>query len=92
VLNRLAIGIRNTLRHLQRHPRRLVITTTSLPPAVQNQPYDVTLSATGGTLPYTWSLAPGNTLPSDLSLSSLGVIMGTPKVVGTFTFVVQVQG
>jgi len=50
----------------------------------------VTLTATGGTTPYTWSLSAG-TLPAGLTLaSSTGVISGTPTGTGTSNFTVQV--
>ena len=52
------------------------ITTTSLPAATKTGTYSQTLGATGGTTPYTWSVAVG-TLPTGLSLSSSGVISGT---------------
>jgi hypothetical protein len=66
------------------------VTTTSLPSGTQNTAYSATLAATGGTLPYTWSLSSG-TLPAGLSLaSSTGVISGTPTGSGTSNFTVQV--
>jgi hypothetical protein len=49
-----------------------------------------TLEATGGTTPYSWSVVSGN-LPSGISLSTQGVLSGTPSVAATFTFTVQVQ-
>jgi hypothetical protein len=66
----------------------LTITTTSLPDATLNAPYSVPLGATGGTPPYTWSLASG-TLPAGLTLSNGGVISGTPTSRGTFGFAVR---
>jgi|GEM_PF-792494 len=61
----------------------LSITTTSLPGGTQGTAYPSTqLGATGGTTPYTWT-ATG--LPSGLSLSSGGVLSGTPSQSGTFT-------
>jgi hypothetical protein len=68
----------------------LTITTTSLPSGLQNQAYAATLAATGGTAPYTWSLANGTVLPAGLSLSSGGQISGIATVAGTGTFTVQV--
>jgi len=49
--------------------------------------YSQTLTASGGTSPYTFALASG-ALPTGLSLSSSGVIAGTPSA-GTFTFVAR---
>ncbi len=68
----------------------LVITTTQLPAGTVQVPYSATLGASGGTLPYTWSIISG-TLPIGLSLSSSGVISGTPTVAGASNFTVQVQ-
>ena len=65
------------------------ITTIFLPNGVINVAYTGTLTASGGTLPYTWSLASGS-LPSGLTLSG-GAISGTPTATGTFNFVVQVS-
>ena len=50
-----------------------------------------TLQANNGTLPYTWSVV-SNSLPTGLSLSSAGVISGTPAAgAQTATFRVQVR-
>ncbi len=72
-------------------PPALTITTTSpLPSATVGAAYSATLAATGGTSPYTWTLASGSTLPAGLSLSSAGVISGTPTSAVSSTFTVQV--
>ena len=65
-----------------------VITTLTLPNGTINISYSTQLSASGGTIPFTWSIASG-TLPAGLSLSSAGVISGTPTTVGTSTFIVK---
>ncbi len=53
-------------------------TTHSLPDGDVGSAYDATLTATGGTAPYTWSLTSG-TLPSGLALNATsGAITGTP--------------
>jgi hypothetical protein len=70
-------------------PADLVITTTTVPNGQIGVAYSQTLVATGGTTPYTWSTV-GGTLPSGLSLSSGGVISGTPTATGTSSFTVQV--
>ncbi len=72
----------------------LQITTNSLPYGNQGAQYNgasgLTLTATGGTTPLTWSLQPGTFLPPGLTLSSGGVISGTPGSTGQYfpTFVV----
>ncbi len=64
------------------------ITTTSLPNATQNVFYSQALSRTGGTSPWSWTLAAGS-LPSGLSLSTDGVISGTPTTLQTSSFTVR---
>ncbi len=68
----------------------LVITTSSLPNAVQNAAYNQTLTVTGGSGAKTWSLPEGSVLPVGLSLGSTGAITGTPTVAGAYTFTVGV--
>jgi hypothetical protein len=64
----------------------------TLPRGVINVEYNTSLSATGGTPSYSWSLQPGGTgLPPGISLSSGGAVTGTPTASGTFTFRAQVQ-
>lgn len=68
----------------------VVITTDSVPPGFTSKPYSLTFAATGGVLPYTWSI-PGGLSPPGLSLSAEGVLSGTPGQTGKFGFVVEVQ-
>jgi len=68
----------------------LRVTTTQLPGATWSGAYNAPLAASGGTTPYAWSLASGS-LPNGLSLSSSGAISGTPSVLGSFPFTVQVK-
>ncbi|MGA2135547.1 MAG: putative Ig domain-containing protein [Bryobacteraceae bacterium] len=66
-----------------------VITTASpLPNGSTGVAYSQTLAATGGTTPYKWTVSTG-ALPTGLSLTTAGVINGTPTVPGTDTFAVQ---
>jgi len=64
---------------------------TTLPAAIVGVPYSFTLQATGGKAPLTWTLGPGSTLPTGLTLSSAGVISGTPSGSGSFSFTVKVS-
>ncbi|WP_375433283.1 fibronectin type III domain-containing protein [uncultured Friedmanniella sp.] len=51
--------------------------------------YSRQLTVTDGTAPFVWSVSAG-TLPAGLTLSSTGLLSGTPTVAGTSTFTVQV--
>lgn len=63
----------------------LTITTTSLLEGKRNQPYTDTLAASGGTIPYTWSVTPA--LPAGLTLASTtGVISGTPTAASNISY------
>jgi hypothetical protein len=53
------------------------VTTTTLPNATLSIAYSQSLSAGGGTAPYTWTVSAG-TLPAGLTLSTAGVLSGTP--------------
>ncbi len=72
-------------------PSPLAITTTSLPGGTQSVAYNQTLTATGGTQPYSWTLVSGSSWPAGLTLSTGGVISGTPTGPGTTNFTVQVK-
>ena len=67
------------------------ITSTSLSNGFQNTGYSQTLTATGGDGSYSWALASGSgPLPTGLTLATTGDITGTPTVVGTSNFTVEV--
>jgi hypothetical protein len=69
-----------------------VISNDSLTVAFINQPYFHALQATGGRLPYVWSLASGSQpLPAGITLGSSGILSGTPTAMGTANMTVQVQ-
>jgi uncharacterized protein (TIGR03437 family) len=70
----------------------LAIGPATLPPGMVGVAYGpVALTATGGTAPYTWAAASG--LPSGLTLSSGGILSGTPAAgaAGTYTLAVSVR-
>jgi hypothetical protein len=64
--------------------------TTVLPTALLNVPYSQQLQEKGGVGALTWTLSSG-TLPAGLTLSSSGLLAGTPTAVGASTFTVQVK-
>ncbi len=67
----------------------LQVTSTTLPDGTVSAPYQQTLTETGGVAPFSWTIASGS-LPNGLSLSSTGVIRGTPTLAGSFSFTVSV--
>lgn len=71
-------------------PAPLAVTTTAVPGATANTAYSTTLSANGGTSPYTWSLS-GGALPTGFTLASNGTLSGTTSATGPFTFTAQVK-
>ena len=70
---------------------KLVISTSSLPDGVVGNSYSATLTADGGTTPYTWTLNSGE-LPPGLGLGGGGLISGTPTAAGVYHFIVRVDG
>jgi hypothetical protein len=70
-------------------PPAVQITTSSLPAYTAGASYTQTLTATGGTAPFTWSLGSGS-LPPGLAVDSGGTIRGTPTAAGSYTFSVRV--
>jgi hypothetical protein len=65
---------------------------STLPAATVTSAYLATLTAVGGTPPYSWVLASGSNLPAGLSLSNSGTISGTLDAsvgVGSYGFQVQ---
>ena len=69
----------------------LISSSTPLPTATIGANYNQALTATGGALPYTWTLISG-TLPSGISLTSNGLIGGTATATGFSSFTLQVTG
>ena len=72
-----------------RWPTTFAIQTTSLPSGFKGQYYINYLQASGGVIPYAWSLQSGS-LPPGLILLSSGAISGTPTKSGIYYFTVKV--
>jgi len=80
----------NAIRLLTTTGGPLTITTASpLAQGAIGLLYSQNLTASGGTPPYTWTVASG-ALPAGLTLSTTGTLAGTPTGAGTATFTVQV--
>ncbi|MCS6885311.1 MAG: putative Ig domain-containing protein, partial [Blastocatellia bacterium] len=65
----------------------ITITPTTLPPFTVGVSYSQTLTASGGTAPYTFTLSSGS-LPPGISLSPSGTISGIATAAGSYTFTV----
>ena len=67
----------------------ITLSPPTLPGVVVGIPYNQTVSASGGTPPYTYTVSSG-ALPAGLSLNSAtGAITGTPTAVGTSSFTIS---
>jgi hypothetical protein len=66
----------------------ITVNPATLPNGQVGTPYSQTVSASGGTAPYTFTISSG-ALPTGLLLNSAsGAITGTPTTAGTFTFTI----
>lgn len=75
-------------------PQLTILSENPLPPAAVGVPYHHELKATAGTAPYAWvkkKKAKFGTLPGGITLSSDGVLSGTPTAEGSSDFTVLVN-
>jgi hypothetical protein len=68
----------------------ITVNPSSLPNGTTGTPYSQTVTASGGTSPYIFTVSAGS-LPNGLSLAAGGAITGTPSVAGTFNFTIQAE-
>jgi hypothetical protein len=66
----------------------ITLSPATLPPGAVGTAYSQTISAFGGTAPYTFAFVSGS-LPTGLTLSANGALSGTPTTAGSFTFTVR---
>lgn len=81
-------GMTDTENYSIRVESAVEVTTTALPGVQVGFPVSLTLAVVGGRAPYNWTYT--QALPAGLSLSSGGVLSGTPTVAGTATLAVRV--
>ncbi len=63
----------------------ITLTPPSLPSGNSSVAYNQSMSSSGGTGPYNYSVTAGS-LPGGLTLTTGGVLSGTPNALGTFNF------
>lgn len=66
----------------------ITLAPSTLPPGAVGVAYNQQITASGGTGPYVFAILSG-TLPAGLTLSSSGLLSGTPTTVGTSTVTIQ---
>lgn len=72
-------------------PTPLSVNVSALLGGTAQQPYTGVVAASGGTAPYSFSVASGS-LPAGLTLnSSTGAVSGTPTTAGTYSFSIQAK-
>lgn len=64
----------------------ITVNPATLPNGSVGTPYNQTVSASGGTAPYAFSLSSGSLPPPLILNGATGAITGTPTTAGTFTF------
>lgn len=66
---------------------QITLSPTTLPNGTMGSAYSQTVTASGGTAPYSYAVTSG-AVPTGTTLSSAGVLSGTPSAAGTFGFTV----
>jgi len=68
----------------------IITTAKGLQSARVGGDYQVSMAASGGQLPYRWSVI-GGVLPAGLNLSPAGILQGAPAAQGNYTFLARVS-
>ncbi|GAB3510961.1 hypothetical protein GCM10027341_49910 [Spirosoma knui] len=74
----------------QSNPTVINLTNPTVTTATVGQYFSQSFSASGGQTPYSYTVVSGN-LPDELSLSSAGLLAGTPTQSGSYSVIVQAQ-
>jgi len=86
------VDFNTTILNIQLQPySALDIVTATVPDGWVNKAYSQQMNAIGGTVPYTWSDLNSNLVGTGLTLSSGGLLSGTPLHLGQIDFTANVQ-
>lgn len=77
----------NAARSVTANFVQITISPSTLPGGSVGVPYNQTITASGGSAPYTFAITAGS-LPSGLALTTMGALAGTPTASGSYTFTV----
>lgn len=66
-------------------------TTLTAAPVNQSYSFDLQTKVSGGDAPYTFTLEPGEALPTGLNLTADGLLSGTPTITGNFSFTIRIK-
>ncbi len=80
----------STIGNKTEKPAAVEITSSALPDGEVGADYNETLQASGGAVPYNWTLANGS-LPPGLTLDANGTISGVPEEPGDFPVRLRVE-
>ncbi len=80
-------GSRNYTLTINGNCPTLTVNPATLPAGQMGAAYNQTITATGGTAPYAYTVSVG-ALPNGITLTTAGVLSGTPTVSGQFGFTV----
>jgi hypothetical protein len=85
-----SVSIQPTLTIAQQIGTLAIQTPTTFPQAVEGQPFQLQMSASGGLTPYNWALIGGAFPPGFALMTAGGSISGTATQSGAFSPVIQV--
>lgn len=87
-----AVALGSTARAEGADPeeKSIVVSTFSIPTAYVGEPYEQQFDAIRGQHPYVWSIVePVSTIPPGLSMSSDGLLSGTPTEAGRYGLAIR---
>ncbi len=82
------IGVATSVVTITNDDVPVVLVPNTLPSGAYGSAYSQTITASGGTAPYSFAVTAGS-LPGGLTLTAGGLLSGTPNAIGSFNFTVS---